>query len=129
MRAPNGLKAGGKRLWTQIAEEFDLEETPEVALLLEQACRTRDLVDRLQALVDAAPSLQIAGSRGQPAPLPELTELRQYRAQLAALIKQLDLQDDEEVVVIRDERQKMTRSEAGKVAAMARWNRRYGHGA
>jgi hypothetical protein len=125
MRAPKGLKTAGRRLWSQIAAEFDLEETPEVALVLEQACRTLDLVERLQAVVDNAPSLQVTGSRGQPAPLPELTELRQYRAQLASLVKQLDLEDEPDEIVIRDERP-MTRSEAGKVAAMARWNRRYG---
>jgi hypothetical protein len=126
MKTPKGLKTAGRRLWAQIEREFDLEETPEVALVLEQACRTLDIVERLQAIVDNAPSLQVTGSRGQPAPLPELTELRQYRAQLASLVKQLDLEDEPDEIIIRDERQRMTRSEAGKVAAMARWNRRYG---
>ena len=123
MRAPRGLKPAGKRLWQQIEKDFDLEGTPEVAIVLEQAARTLDIVERLQAIVDDAPSLQVTGSRGQPAPLPELTELRQYRAQLASLLKQLPLEDEPDQT-LADAHRPMTRSESGKVAAMARWRGR-----
>ena len=119
LRKPTGLGPKGSKFWAQIADEWALEDTPEVALILEQACRTIDIVERLQAIVDKAPSLQVTGSRGQPAPLPELTELRQYRAQLAALVKQLNLEDEPAEVTDRDT--PMTRSESGRVAAAARW--------
>lgn len=124
LRKPTGLGPKGSKFWGQIADEYALEDTPEVALILEQACRTLDIVERLQRIVDEAPSLQVNGSRGQPAPLPELTELRQYRAQLAALIKQLNLEDDEPEVIDRD--MPMTRSESGRAAAAARWGRQRG---
>ena len=74
LRKPTGLGPKGSKFWGQIADEYALEDTPEVALILEQACRTLDIVERLQRIVDEAPSLQVNGSRGQPAPLPELTE-------------------------------------------------------
>lgn len=122
LRKPTGLGPKAGKFWTQIASEYVLEDTPEVALILEQACRTIDIVERLQKIVDEAPSLQVNGSRGQPAPLPELTELRQYRAQLAALVKQLNLEDEPTEVTDRDT--PMTRSESGRAAAAARWGKR-----
>lgn len=124
LRKPTGLGPKGSKFWGQIADEYALEDTPEVALILEQACRTLDIVERLQRIVDDAPSLQVTGSRGQPAPLPELTELRQYRAQLAALVKQLNLEDEPAEDIDRDT--PMTRSESGRTAAAARWGRQRG---
>lgn len=48
---PAGIRAGGRRLWVAVLTEYDLEEH-ELALLRE-ACRTVDLLDRLDAAVRA----------------------------------------------------------------------------
>ncbi|MGV0906979.1 hypothetical protein [Mycobacterium novum] len=49
--------------------------------------------------------------------MPELQELRQYRALLVQLLKALGCPDDEDT---------LTRSELGKLGAAARWNPRRG---
>jgi hypothetical protein len=49
--------------------------------------------------------------------IPELGELRQYRAQLASLLKALDVVDDE----AEGGTGKMTRSQLGRLGAQARW--------
>ena len=68
------------------------------------------------------------GSRNQDVAIPELVELRAYRAQFAALVKQLDLPGPEDDEDDQDTaRRPMTRSEAGRKAAAARWAHRIGH--
>lgn len=122
-RAPAGLSAAGRRFWQQINTECEIR-TFDMLMLVEQVARTADVVARLQKAVDAAESLRCQGSKGQEVAIPELTELRQYRAQFAALIKQLDLpapeDDEDEDAGTRPDRP-MTRSEAGRAGAAARW--------
>ena len=113
-KCPAGVKARGKHLWTQLHETYDFEDAPEKLILLEEAARTADVVKRLQGIVDAADGLRVHGSQGQPVAMPELGELRQYRALLAQLLKALTLPDDEE---------SFSRSQLGKAGAAARWNR------
>ncbi|CAM3257551.1 P27 family phage terminase small subunit [Prescottella defluvii] len=111
-RAPKGLLARGKQLWRELHEVYDFADAPERRAILEEACRTADVVKRLQAVVDAADDLRVRGSQGQPVAMPELQELRQYRAQMAQLLKALSCPDDEET---------LSRSELGKLGAAARW--------
>lgn len=126
-KAPTGLKTAGRRVWHQLNAECEFL-TFDMLMLVEEAARTRDVVVRLQKVVDAAETLRTSGSKGQDVAIPELTELRQYRAQFAALIRQLDLpappdpEDDEADSDGRPSRP-MSRSEAGAVAAAARWDR------
>ena len=47
--APDGLKAGGRTLWDGIAGSFSL--LPEQLVQLEEACRAKDRLDRLDALL------------------------------------------------------------------------------
>jgi hypothetical protein len=47
--APNGLRAGGKALWTAIDEDHDLDATQLVQL--EEACRAKDRLDQLDELL------------------------------------------------------------------------------
>lgn len=130
-RAPAGLNAAGRRFWQQINTECEIR-TFDMLMLVEQAARTADVVARLQKAVDAAESLRCQGSKGQEVAIPELTELRQFRAQLAALIKQLDLpapendEDDEDEGTGPGRNRPMTRSEAGRKAAAARWQKSRG---
>ena len=90
-KAPKGLRAAGRRFWREIHSEYDFGGSPELVLLVEEASRTADVVARLQAVVDEAETLRTKGSRNQDVAIPELDALRAYRAQYAALIRQLEL--------------------------------------
>lgn len=98
-------------------------------LLVQEAARTADVVARLQHIVDTADSLRTTGSRNQDVAIPELDALRAYRAQFAALIKQLDLRGPEDDEGYQDTARSrpMTRSEAGRKASAARWSHRNGY--
>lgn len=113
-RAPKGLLARGRQLWKELHEVYDFADAPEKRAILEEACRTADVAKRLQAVVDAADELRVRGSQGQPVAMPELQELRQYRAQMAQLFKALSCPDDEDT---------LTRSELGKLGAAGRWDK------
>ena len=77
-RLPRGLSSGGRRLWTSVTSEYELE--PHELLLLEQAARTAGLVEQLQTQLDeAAPLL---GAKLNPV----VAELRQQRLVLARLL-------------------------------------------
>ena len=124
---PEGLKAAGTRFWDEIFATYSFPGSPEMVMLAEEAARTADVVARLQAIVDNADTLRTRGSRGQDVAIPELDALRQYRAQFAALVKQLDLpapidddEDDTGNVV------PLTRSQVGLLGAQARWGHRRG---
>jgi len=124
-RCPRGLREAGKRFWREIHSRYEFIACPEVVLLLEEAARTADVLARLQQIVDTAPELRCRGSRGQDVAIPELDALRAYRSQFAALIKQLDLPaaDDEGD---SGSGGPMSRSQAGRIAASARWGNRHG---
>ncbi|MGY4869794.1 hypothetical protein [Mycolicibacterium elephantis] len=114
-RAPAGLSARGRQLWRELHTVYDFTEAPEKQAILEEACRTADVVKRLQAIVDGADDIRVCGSQGQPVAMPELLELRQYRSLMAQLLKALGCPDDDDV---------LTRSELGKLGAAARWKNR-----
>lgn len=114
-RAPAGLLARGRQLWRDIHAVYDFSAAPEKQAILEEACRTADVVKRLQAIVDNAEEIRVRGSQGQPVAMPELLELRQYRSLLMQLLKGLGCPDDEDT---------LTRSELGKLGAAARWSSR-----
>lgn len=111
-RAPTGLLVRGRQLWKELHAVYDFADAPEKRAILEEACRTADVVKRLQEVVDAAPEIRVRGSQGQPVAMPELQELRQYRAQMAQLLKALSCPDDEDT---------LTRTELGRLGAAARW--------
>lgn len=111
-RAPTGLLTRGKQLWKELHAVYDFSDAPEKTAILEEACRTADVVKRLQAVVDAADEIRVRGSQGQPVAMPELLELRQYRALLVQLLKALGCPDDEDT---------LSRSELGRLGAAARW--------
>lgn len=96
-RAPKGLGSRGKQLWRELHTEFDMSADPHRRVLVEDACREADLVERLQAVVDAAEDLRVRGSQGQPVKMPELEEIRLHRKVLSDLLKALALPDTEEL--------------------------------
>ncbi|HMM93973.1 terminase [Phycicoccus sp.] len=91
-KPPTGLKRSGRSLWAAVLEEFELDEHERQ--VLREACRTADLLDSLQTVLDRegpmAESSQ--GMRVHPAAV----ELRQQRIALARLFAALDLPHGEE---------------------------------
>jgi hypothetical protein len=113
-RAPAGLKAAGKAVWKAIVAVYSFEDAPEKLIILESAARVGDVAARLQAIVDNADDLRTLGSQRQLVQIPEVAELRQYRALLATLLRAVNCPGDDDV---------LTRSELGKLGAAARWSR------
>lgn len=70
-----------------------------------------------RAVVDAAEDLRVRGSQGQPVGMPELAELRQYRALLASLLRALALPDTEELAETKSAHLSQVRREAAKSRA------------
>ena len=91
-KAPSGIRAPGRRLWSSVVDVFDLEEH-EMALLVE-AVRTVDLLDQLDAEVrrDGPIVSSPQGGKAHPAAV----EARQQRIALARLLAALRLPTGEE---------------------------------
>ena len=91
-RAPAGTGPAGRRLWTAILSEYDLEEHE--LLLLRESVRTVDLLDSLEATVKAEGTV-IDSPQGRKAH-PAAVEARQQRIALARLLTALRLPAGEE---------------------------------
>ncbi len=91
-KPPTGTKAAGRRLWTSITSDFDLEEHELV--LLREAVRTVDLLADLDVLVKAEGSM-VDSPQGRKAH-PAAVEARQQRITLARLLSALRLPSGEE---------------------------------
>ncbi|WP_029899535.1 hypothetical protein [Nocardia brasiliensis] len=113
--APKGLRPGGRKLWGDIVNRWDLR--PDELRVLREAAREVDLIDSLEAAL-ARDAIMIRGSMGQRVVNPLITELRQHRGTLAALLRQLKLPDDDA------EQAQENRSTAARAAANARWSTR-----
>jgi hypothetical protein len=113
---PKGLRPGGRKLWTDIVGQWDLR--PDELRVLREAAREVDLIDALE-LALSKDAIMIAGSMGQRVVNPLITELRQHRGTLAALLRQLKLPDAD-----GGEGEKEARSTAARAAANARWSTR-----
>jgi phage terminase small subunit len=84
---PRGLRAAGRRLWTAVTSDFELDP-PELELLTE-ACRTLDLITDLRAEA-AMNGIVIASNQGVRVH-PAVVEARQRRLALAKLLSALGL--------------------------------------
>lgn len=91
-RLPAGLKAGGRKLWRSVTEEFELGEH-ELSILLE-ASRTVDALDELEKIVrdEGVTNVSPQGVRAHPA----LVEARQQRVTLAKLVASLRIPMEED---------------------------------
>ncbi|MEV0031423.1 hypothetical protein [Nocardia sp. NPDC050793] len=87
---PKGLKPGGRKLWNDVLSNYALR--PDDLRVLKDACFESDLIDDLVAAMRTNP-LIIPGSMGQDVVHPIVTELRQHRATLGGLLRQLKLPD------------------------------------
>ena len=118
-RRPAGLKRSAT-LWDNVTGTYTLR--PDELRVLEDACREADLIDRLQADIAKAP-LTVPGSMGQKVPHPSLQEIRQHRATLARMLKQLGLPDAPSEPAGGREG---STSDRARRTAHARWSRRSG---
>jgi hypothetical protein len=120
--APAGLDKAGKKLWREIAKDYDLR--PDEYRVLEDAAREADLIDFMSEAMRDEPLL-IEGSQGQMVLNPLVSELRQHRTTLSNLLTKLKLPDD-----IGDagdgggEPAGDERATKARAAANARWSRR-----
>ncbi len=55
--APKTLKAGGKRLWRDVVDGWDV--APEQYCLLENSCKSQDRIDLLSAIVEKEGPVQL----------------------------------------------------------------------
>ena len=121
-RAPKGLSGRSNKFWSTVTAKYDLR--PDEYRLLEDSCRTMDVVDALQVSFRGEP-LTVVGGRGQVTVHPLLVELRQQRIVLASLLKQLGLPSEEEGesgTVLG-----FPRSVQARKAAMSRWTVAHGY--
>ncbi len=89
---PRELGESGARLWESVAEAFDLDVHEELLLL--QACRTADLLDRLARRADGA-ELTVVNAKGEQVTAPWITEHRQQSLVLARLLASLRMPSGE----------------------------------
>jgi hypothetical protein len=82
-KPPEGLRAGGRKLWRAVLADFELAEHEQ--LMLREACFTADLCEALQALI-AAQGPTVTNHLGGVKMHPALAELRQQRLALARLV-------------------------------------------
>jgi hypothetical protein len=90
-RPPTDLRRSGRALWRAVLADFELEEHERQ--LLHETCRTRDLCDRLQVVLDEEGPMSESsqGIRVHPAAV----ELRQQRITLARLLAALNVPSGE----------------------------------
>ncbi len=110
---PDSLAQGGRKLWSDIVETYDLRV--DEMRVLEDACHEVDLIDLMVAGMAGNP-LVVDGSKGTPVVNPLLPELRQHRTMLKTLMQSLKLPDDGNA-----ERESADRSTKARAAANARW--------
>jgi len=90
-KTPSGLKAGGRKLWRSVTDDYELGEH-ELSILLE-AGRTVDALDALQKIIanEGVTNVSPQGVRAHPA----LVEARQQRVTLAKLLASLRIPLDD----------------------------------
>lgn len=120
------LSDAGAALWESITAVYELR--PDELEILAQACATADTIARLDRLIaEAEPDLMIPGNRPGTFVLhPAIGERRMaaaLQAQSLARLRLPDLDDEHEAEPAANARP-MSRSEAGRRAAHARWARR-----
>lgn len=92
-KAPSGLATAGQRLWSSVLEDYHLDVHEELLLL--EACRCADRLDRLAKDAERAP-LTVTNHRGDEVAQPLLVEARQQQITLSRLLASLRLPSGEE---------------------------------
>lgn len=118
-KAPAGLKAKGKRLWSEVTGAYQLRS--DELDVLEDVCREADLIDKIEQELASA-DLMTTGSMGQIVVNPLIAEARQHRATKMSLWKRLALPDPVASEVPAASNQQ-------RAAAQSRWAASHGAGA
>jgi phage terminase small subunit len=87
--SPRHLQTAGKHLWRTICREWELEPGDEELILLEHACKSQDICEKAEKSLETAGSLMFIDRFAQPHERPEVRIIRQARASVAALVKQI----------------------------------------
>ena len=124
-RPPAGLGAAGLALWRAVLPKYVLEPLELVTLV--QAARLSDLVAALDAAVLADGPI-VAGSKGQPVAHPAISAASAARRELARLIRDLDLPDDDDGGEPRSLRDRSQQQRAADTRWAAQRRLRGGHG-
>lgn len=90
---PDRLDESGRLLWASVTDAFDLDVHEQLLLL--QACRTADLLDRL-ALRGEGAELTVFNAKGEQVTAPWITEHRQQSIVLARLLAALRMPSGDE---------------------------------
>jgi hypothetical protein len=109
-KAPAGLAVAGRKLWRWATDEWDLEEHEELLLL--QACRCADYLDRL-ADEAARGTVTVENFRGDQVANPAMVEARQQSITLSRLLASLRLPSGEEEGQRRPQRRGAARGSYG----------------
>lgn len=115
LKAPATVADAGRALWRDVTGQYELR-ADELRVLEAAACES-DLIGVMQAALVDQP-LMVKGSQGQDVINPLVSEIRQHRATLAALLRQLKLPDADSTDVGG------ALSAKNRAAANARWARR-----
>lgn len=91
MNYPEGLSGRGSELWASLLEQHPAMPDADKQVALE-ACRTADLIDRLEQICLAAQPV-IKNERGMLVTHPAIVEVRQQRQTLKQLVAALRLPD------------------------------------
>lgn len=113
---PTGLGERGSALWDSVTSRYGLR--PDELAILADACHEADIIERLKAEF-ATRDLITTGSMGQDVAAPHVSEIRQHRATLSALLSKLRLPDDDSAAPSG-----AGASEAGRALVNQRWRPR-----
>ena len=91
MTTPEGLDQRGSALWASLMEQHPSMSDADQSVALE-ACRTADLIDRLEAICQVSEPI-IENERGALITHPAFVEVRQQRNILKQLVAALRLPD------------------------------------
>lgn len=94
-KTPAGLDTEGAKLWREIVGTFDVIEEPHKRRILFDACKTADLIERLDAAMNGE-ELTSKGSMGQLVIHPLIAQSQAARTQLAQLLSRLNFAPAEE---------------------------------
>lgn len=92
-KAPSGLAATGRRLWRAALADYELDVHEELLLL--QACRCADRLDRLETEASTGP-VTVTNYKGDQVAHPAMVEARQQSITLARLLAALRMPAGEE---------------------------------
>lgn len=111
---PSDLGERGSALWGSITDRYDLR--PDELAILADAAHEADIIEMLKAEFELR-SLITTGSMGQDVSAPHVSEIRQHRATLSALLAKLRLPDESGTGSVG-------KSEAGRALVNQRWHPR-----